>query len=70
MLRGDIVKDDSGAHAVFTEQGSCASQRMSSQDTQVKMEDAPSLLKIPESECPDVWIRLRRLTWPKSWANI
>ena len=25
-LRGDIVKDDSGAHAVFTEQGSSASQ--------------------------------------------
>ena len=27
MLRGDIVKDDSGVHAVFTEQGSSASQR-------------------------------------------
>ena len=26
MLRGDIVKDDSGATAVFTEQGSSASQ--------------------------------------------
>ena len=26
MLRGDIVKDDSGAYAVFTEQGSSASQ--------------------------------------------
>ena len=26
MLRGDIVKVDSGAHAVFTEQGSSASQ--------------------------------------------
>ena len=26
VLRGDIVKDDSGAHAVFTEQGSSASQ--------------------------------------------
>ena len=26
VLRGDIVKDDSGAHAVFTEQGSWASQ--------------------------------------------
>ena len=25
MLQGDIVKDDSGAHAVFTEQGSSAS---------------------------------------------
>ena len=26
VLRGDIVKDDSGVHAVFTEQGSSASQ--------------------------------------------
>ena len=26
--------------------------------TQVKMEDAQKLLKIPESECPDVWMRL------------
>ena len=26
VLRGDIVKDDSGSYALFTEQGSCASQ--------------------------------------------
>ena len=26
MLRGDIVKDDSGSYAVFTEQGSSVSQ--------------------------------------------
>ena len=26
LLRGDIVKDDSGAYAVFTEQGSSAAQ--------------------------------------------
>ena len=26
MLRGDIVKDDSGSYAVFTAQGSSASQ--------------------------------------------
>ena len=28
--------------------------------TPVKMEDAPTLLKIPKSECPDIWIRLPR----------
>ena len=28
VLRGDIVKDDSGSYAVFTEQGSSASQLM------------------------------------------
>ena len=39
--------------------------------TQVKMEDAPRLLKIPKSECPDdIWIRLPRPRWPKSWSNI
>ena len=74
MLRGDTVKDDSGAYAVFTEQGSSASQmtaakvmnviaRLPNCDgpaadaisayTQVTMEDAPRLLRIPKSECPN-----------------
>ena len=34
--------------------------------TQVKMEDAPKLLKIPKSEGPDIWIRVPRHKWPKS----
>ena len=38
--------------------------------TEVRMEDAPKLLKIPQSECPDVWIRLPRHKWQKSWSNI
>ena len=88
VLRGDIVKDNSGAYAVFTEQGSSASQMTAanimdiisrlpgcdgqaadavSAYTQVKMEDAHKLLKIPKSECPDIWIRLPRHKWPKSW---
>ena len=74
VLRGDIVKDDSGSYAVFTEQGSSASQMTAakimdiisrlpgcdgqaadavSAYTQVKMEDAHKLFKIPKSECPD-----------------
>ena len=85
VLRGDIVKDDSGSYAVFTEQGSSASQTTAakvmdiisrppgcagpaadaeSAYTQVKMEDAPKLLKIPKSECPDIWIRPPRHKWP------
>ena len=69
------MKDDSGSHAIFTEQGSSASQMTAakvmdvksrlpgcagqaadtvSAYTQVKMEDAPKLLKIPKSECPDI----------------
>ena len=91
VLRGDIVKDDSGSYAVFTEQGSSASQMTAakvmdiisrlpgcagqaadavSAYTQVKMEDAPKLLKIPKSECPDIWIRLPRHKWPKSWSSM
>ena len=38
--------------------------------TQVKMEDAHKLLKIPKSECPDIWIRLQRHKWPKSWSSM
>ena len=80
--RGDMVKDDSGSYAVFTE-GSSASQMTAakvmdiisrllgcagqaahavSAYTQVKMEDA--------SECPDIWIRLPRHKWPKSWSSM
>ena len=32
--------------------------------THVKLEDAPRLLKIPKSECSDIWIRLPRHKWP------
>ena len=38
--------------------------------TQVKMEDAPTLLKIPESECPDIWIRLPMHKWQNSWYSM
>ena len=57
--RGDIVKDDSGAYAVSSEQGPSASQipdcdgdaaNAASAYTQVKLEDVPRLLKILKSE--------------------
>ena len=35
-----------------------------------KLEDAHKLLKIPKSECPDIWIRLPRHKWPKSWSSM
>ena len=44
---------------VFAELGSSASQ----------VKDAPKLLKLPKSECPDLWIRLPRHKWPKSMAQ-
>ena len=34
------------------------------------MEDAHKLLKIPKSECPDIWIRLPRHKWPKPWSSM
>ena len=38
--------------------------------TQGKMEDAHKLSKFPKSECPDIWIRLPRHKWPKSWPRM
>ena len=38
--------------------------------TEVKMEEAHKLLKIPKSECPDIWIRLPRHKWPKSRSSM
>ena len=38
--------------------------------TQVKKEDAHKLLKIPKSKCPDIWVRLPRHKWPKSWSSM
>ena len=34
------------------------------------MEDAHKLLKIPNSECPDIWIRLPRHKWPESCSSM
>ena len=91
VLRGDIVKDDSGSYAAFTEQGSSASQMTAanvmdiisrlpgctgqaavavSAYTQVKMEDAPKSSKNLKPACPNIWIRLPRHKWPKSWSSI
>ena len=36
VLRGDIVKDDSGSYAVFTEQGSSASQMTAAKVMDIK----------------------------------
>ena len=38
--------------------------------TQVNMEDAHKLLKIPKLEWPNIWIRLPRHKWPKSWSSM
>ena len=86
------MKDDSGSYAVFTEQGSSASQMTAakvmdiiprlpgcdgqaadavSACTQVKMEDAPKLLKIPKSECPDIFGYAQHDTsGQNSWCSV
>ena len=63
VLRGHIVKDDSGSYAVFTEQGSSASQM-----TAAKIMDIIS--RLPGCDGPDIWIRLPRHKWPKSWSSM
>ena len=90
VLRGDIVEDDSGSYAVFTDKESSASQMTAVKVmdilqgyldaqakqqtqyrlTQVRMEDAPKMFKIPHSECADIWIRLPRHKWPKAWSSM
>ena len=79
VLRGDDVKDDSGSYAVLTEQDSSASHMTAQKfctllpdyvDTQVKIEDAPTLLILPNSQCPNIWIRLPRYKWQKTWHSI
>ena len=35
-----------------------------------RWEDAPTLLKLPKSECPDISIRLPRYKWPKARPSI
>ena len=34
-------------------------------ETQIRMDDAPSLLKIPKSECPDIGIRHQKTQMAK-----
>ena len=90
--RGDIVKDDSGSCAVFTEQGSSASPMTAAKSHGCHLQTAtvrwtgsrrsislhPSkngrcsqmITKIPELECPDIWIRLPRHKWPQSWSSM
>ena len=57
---------------VMARQPGCAGQASDgvSAATQVKMKDALELLKLPKSECPDIWVRLPRYKWPNSWSNM
>ena len=89
VLRGDVVKCDSGSYAVFAEHGSSVTNdgsESSGRDRQTTWKrtqatqypPTPSqnggrsqiAKKLPQSECPDIWIRLTHDMWPKAWHNI
>ena len=82
VFRADIVKDDSGSHAVFAEQGSTASQMTTAKVLDVKsrrcsIREKPGqngrgthLIEHSNSECRDIWIRLPKHKWPKSWSSM
>ena len=50
----------------------CAGQAVNAVSAyiQVIMKHASKLLKVPKSECPNIWIRLPRHKWPKSWSSM
>ena len=73
VLRGDIVKEDSGSHAVFTEQGSSASQMTAAKGHGCEITRRCTIIvqkKDPTSECPDIWIRLPKHPTPKSLSSM
>ena len=86
VLCGDNVEDDTGGYAVFTEQAAPASHKTAGKvvDTmlqvwrskrccfrvQAKISDASRLLKLPETECPTVWVQLPRQRRPELWDDI
>ena len=76
VLRGDIVKDDSGLYAVFTEQGSSASQM-----TVAKVMDVVSRLPGCARQAADANTQVKmgmsrildsppKHKWPKSWSSM
>ena len=86
VLRGDILKDDSGSYAVFTEQGSSASQMTaakvmaqgsSKRKFANRFQPCPSMVCCP-TECRfanQCWRPLRPYTHPKEgraqrWADL
>ena len=77
--RGDIVKDDSGSYAVFTEQGNIFQDYQDAQDKQQtqwqrtlqsKWKMHHRYWKFQNRNVQIFWIRLPRHKWPKSWSSM
>ena len=78
MLRGGIVEDDSGAYAVFTEQGSSASQMTAAKVLDViarllgcdgKAADALSGYTQAKLEDAPRWLRIPKSGCPDFWTR-
>jgi hypothetical protein len=83
VFRGDIVKNQDGPYAVFTEQDASASHMAAARApgnygedsgavgayTQVRFADAPKLLGKPVL-ITDTWVKLPPHRRPKSWEHI
>ena len=83
VLRGDIAKGDSAKYPVLRRMisitnDSCTSNGRYIRSTRMRRTSSRrnicsypgQLLKIPKSECPDIWIRLPKHRWPKSWSSM
>ena len=79
MHRGDIVKDDSGAYAVFTEQGSSASQMTAARAINVIVSlphcdgqgaDAVSVYTQVKMQDAPRWFRISRSECPDVWIRL
>ena len=79
VLRGDIVKDDAGAYAVFTEQGASASQMTAAKvmgviarrpDRDGQAADAVSVYTQGKMEDAHKLLRIPRSERPDLWIRI
>ena len=80
MFRGDIVKDEDGVYAVFSEQGAAASNFEAARfvDALARMPNcggfnvdaikAFNQIKLHDS-CPPTWCSMPRHRWPKEWEE-
>ena len=80
VFRGDIVKDEDGVYAVFSEQGAAASKVEAARfvDALARMPGcggfnvdaikAFNQIKLPDT-CPSTWRSMPRHRWPKEWEG-
>ena len=68
-LRGDIEKMSNGYH-IKTTRMRMSSSRRSFCSHPGQNGRCTIVIEISKSECPDIWIRLPRHNWPKSWSSM